>query len=629
MLFRWSLREHLSLGTYVLRWFCLVAPVAAAIGSACALFLWALDRATSTRFEQPWLLFSLPVAGAAISVLYSRFGAAAEGGNNLLMDAIHGPQEGDSAVVVPRRMAPLILMATVATHLFGGSAGREGTAVQMGGSIASAMGRWFRLSNDDMRTLLMCGIAAGFAGIFGTPLTGAVFALEVLAVGRMSYEALIPCLIAAIIGDWSCGVWGIHHTHYEISSAAVPQINGVARFDWILAAKVSLAAVAFGLVSVLFAEMTHGIHHAFKRAISRPILRPMIGGACVIALVYLVGTRDYLGLGVSSPDPHAVTIQSCFAIGGADTWSWWWKLLFTAITLGSGFKGGEVTPLFFIGAALGNVLSRVLGAPVDLFAALGFVAVFAGATNTPLACTLMGIELFGAQYAIYFTIACFLSYLFSGHSGIYLSQRIGTPKPNATALPPNSSLRLARELRPGWGTLLAHWRNGIALDEEEPNGGLQMPHRHKVKTREIGQVSIYMAPRERRQKVGKGLQRMLSGGAPLYIEIIKAAKQDGLLNATAHHTHYGYSGSGTVQAEGVEVANPNLNLCVELIGPRDELELFCRKHGHLLQDKVIVYKHMEHWQLGQDDLQVSDASVDELDAGVVDDVDAGEGAAAS
>jgi H+/Cl- antiporter ClcA len=235
----------------------------------------------------------------------------------------------------------------------------------------------------------------------------------------------------------------------------MPQLGGVARLDWVLAAKVSLAAIAFGLVSILFAELTHGISHAFKKLIARRFLHPVIGGLCIIVLVYVLGTRDYIGLGVASPDPNAITIRSCFSPDGAGAWSWWWKVLFTAVTLGSGFKGGEVTPLFFIGAALGNTLAKVLGAPVELFAALGFVAVFAGATNTPLACTLMGIELFGSGYTIYFTIACFLSYLFSGHSGIYLSQRVGTPKIDTMELPPNVSLRDVRELRPGWEKLLA------------------------------------------------------------------------------------------------------------------------------------------------------------------------------
>ena len=452
MPFRWSPREHLSLGIYILKWLSIVTPVSIAIGSACALFLWLLDRATQLRFETPWLLFLLPLAGAAISILYSRVGHLAEGGNNLLMDAIHGHENGDSGIVVPRRMAPLILLATIVTHFFGGSAGREGTAVQMGGSIAATIGRWFRLNLSDTRTLLMAGIAAGFGAVFGTPLTGAVFAMEVLAVGRMNYDALIPCLIAAIIGDRACVAWGIHHSHYSISTVA-PEFIGL------LTLKVILAAVAFGLVSLLFAELIHGINHIFKRAISRPWLRPVLGGLLVIALTCLIGTRDYLGLGASSPDPRAVTILSSFLPDGATPWSWWWKLIFTVVTLGSGFKGGEVTPLFFIGAALGNALAVLMNAPVDLFAGLGFIAVFAGASNTPLACTLMGIELFGSQYTLYFAIACFLSYLCSGHSGIYLSQRIGTPKLNSELFKPSRSLRDARELRPGWGTFLAPRRS--------------------------------------------------------------------------------------------------------------------------------------------------------------------------
>jgi len=362
----------------------------------------------------------------------------------LLLDEIHQPGGG-----IPRRMAPLILLTTVATHLFGGSAGREGTAVQMGGSIAAAIGRTLRLSAGETRTLLMCGIAAGFGGVFGTPLTGAVFAMEVLTLGRLSYESLIPCLIAAVVGDWACGAWGVHHTQYAISPFAVPTLSGVAHFDWVLGGKVALAALLFGLTSVLFAELTHGVQCVAAK-LKSPLLRPFVGGLCVIALVYLLGTRDYLGLGVSSPDASAVTILSSFSRGGADNFSWGWKLIFTAITLGSGFKGGEVTPLFFIGATLGNTLGRGLHAPVDLFAALGFVAVFAGATNTPIACTLMGIELFGAQYSVYFMIACFLAYGFSGHSGIYSAQRIGTPK-GALELPvENPTLKSARAARAVW-----------------------------------------------------------------------------------------------------------------------------------------------------------------------------------
>jgi H+/Cl- antiporter ClcA len=412
---------HLANLRHLLVWTGLVLPVAILAGTASAGFLWALDLVTRLRWENGWLLFLLPVAGLAVGWLYHAFGREAEAGNNLIMEEIHQPGGG-----VPGRMAPLVLIGTLATHLCGGSAGREGTAVQMGGSLAGVYARLCRLSPETTRVLLMAGIAAGFGSVFGTPLTGAIFALEVLVIGRMQYDALIPVLVASVVGDLTCSRWGIHHAVYHISFA---DSAGVAHLlDGALLGKVVLAAIAFGLVSQFFAELTHAIKKQFTRFIPYPPMRPVVGGLLVIGLVYAVGTRDYLGIGVTSPVPGATSIVSAFSAGGATPWSWWWKLLFTAVTLGSGFKGGEVTPLFFIGATLGHVLALVLGAPVDLFAGLGLIAVFAGATNTPLACTMMGLELFGAHHAVYFAVACFIAYLFSGHSGIYSAQRPGVPK---------------------------------------------------------------------------------------------------------------------------------------------------------------------------------------------------------
>ena len=339
-------------------------------------------------------------------------------------------------------MAPLVLIGTVVTHLFGGSAGREGTAIQMGGAIAGELCRRLRIKPADARLLLTAGMAAGFGAVFGTPLAGAVFAIEVLAIGRISYAALVPCLIASVVGDWTALAWDVSvgGLHFRIAHTAyaVADFAGGEHLSLVLLGKVALAAIAFGFAGLLFAELTHGVQSVFKKFIRRDILRPFVGGLVVIGLVYLIGTRDYLGLGVHAPpsDPNGVSIVSCFAPGGATPWSWWWKILFTAVTLASGFKGGEVTPLFFVGAALGNAMAVLLHAPVDLFAALGFVAVFAGATNTPLACTIMAIELFGgghsqpftSGFVVYAATACCLAYVFSGHSGIYLSQRIGTPK---------------------------------------------------------------------------------------------------------------------------------------------------------------------------------------------------------
>jgi H+/Cl- antiporter ClcA len=419
----------------------LVALASVSAGSACAFFLWSLEAVTRTRFDHPWLLYFLPLAGIGVAWLYHRHGGESDGGNNLILDRIHDPGGG-----VPRRMAPLVLFGTLATHLCGGSAGREGTALQMGGSIASGVARHFRLEAEALRILLMAGMAAGFGAVFGTPLAGAVFAIEVAAVGRPKFRALPACLLAAFIGDQTCLAWGAGHTHYHIDgvAAAAGGLPG-GYLDPRLLGKVALASVAFGLVSLFFAESCHRLAAVLKRLLPHPVLRPALGGLAVIGLFFLCGKADYLGLGVWSPDPRAVSLVSLFASDEIQPWSWAWKFVFTVVTVSAGFKGGEVTPLFFIGAALGNALAGLMGAPPELFAALGFVAVFAGATNTPLACLLMGMELFGARHALPLALACGVAFLCSGHSGIYLSQRIAVAKPGWRGV---GSLRSLRARRP-------------------------------------------------------------------------------------------------------------------------------------------------------------------------------------
>lgn len=410
-----QLLQHLRAA---LKWALILLPMAAAVGSASAFFIWALDAVTIIRFSNPWLLYLLPVSGLAVGLLYHHYGRSATAGNNLLIDEIHQPGAG-----VPRRMAPLILIGTLATHLFGGSAGREGTAVQMGGGIAATFARYLKLDPSSVRLLLMAGVAAGFGSVFGTPVAGAVFALEVLIVGRIQYDALVPCFFAAVVADWTCRAWGVGHTHYHV---AVPPAG--AWIDLILFGKVALAAVAFGLAGLLFVNFSHRLGNVFKTRITRPALRPVIGGVFVIGLVFLAGTQDYLGLGVLGNRPGAITLPAMFSSTEIPASAWLWKLVFTVVTLSSGFKGGEVTPLFFIGAALGNALAIALGAPIDLFAAIGFVAIFAGATNTPIASTLLGMELFGAGNGLYIATACIVAYRCSGSAGIYSSQRPGTPK---------------------------------------------------------------------------------------------------------------------------------------------------------------------------------------------------------
>lgn len=409
-----------ALALAVAKWSTLSVIVGVCTGTLVALFLAGLDLVTELHWRNPWLLYLLPIAGVLSVWMYRFAGKEADRGNNLILEAIHHRNQG-----VPVRMAPLVLIGTWLTHLFGGSAGREGTAVQMGAAIAAGLGRWLSLSPVDVRTLLLCGVAAGFGAVFGTPVAGAVFALEFLVRGRVASRLVVPCFIAAFVGDRITLLWGIKHTPYAIEAIYEPHATSVI--------KVVLAAICYGLAGLLFSESTHFVQRLLKKWIAKDWLRPVFGALVVIGLVHLLGTRDYLGLGVSAPldRPNAVTIQSAFQSGGAGAASWLLKLIFTAITVGSGFKGGEVTPLFFIGATLGHSLGLALGVPVGLMAALGFVAVFAGATKTPIASFIMAIELFAPHspdamrggFVIYAAIACFVANAVSGSSSIYRSQK--------------------------------------------------------------------------------------------------------------------------------------------------------------------------------------------------------------
>lgn len=409
-----SLHEPAAWGVHLsqsLKWVVLAGLVAGLAGSASAAFLLALEWATSTRESYPWLLLGLPLAGGAVGWVYFRLGQQVEAGNNLLIDEIHDPKK-----VVPLRMAPLILLSTVISHVFGASVGREGTAVQMGGALADQLTHVFRLKHESRRILLMSGISAGFASVFGTPLAGAVFALEVLAIGRLHYDAILPCFVAAILGDYVTGLWGVHHTHYLIPD--VPELSPLFLLS------ILLAGVIFGLAGMAFAQSTHRLGGWVKAQISYAPFRPMIGGGVIllaVAVWMLWGEPSrYLGLGI--PVISEAFLQP---LGLQDFLG---KFIFTVTSLGFGFKGGEVTPLFFLGATLGNALAPLLHLPFPLLAAVGFVAVFAGAANTPLACTLMAMELFGSSLGVSAGLACVTSYLFSGALGIYKAQRAHTTR---------------------------------------------------------------------------------------------------------------------------------------------------------------------------------------------------------
>jgi H+/Cl- antiporter ClcA len=406
-LLRLDVAEQARLVAHLVRWVVLGAVVGVLAGLASAAFLEALDWATDTHGSHHWLLFGLPLAGFVVGLAYHYGGGRAVEGNNLIIDEIHDPKAW-----VPRRTAPLVFAGTVLTHLFGGSAGREGTALQMSGSLTDGFSRVTRMAQVDRRLLLIAAIAGGFGGVFGVPLAGCVFALEVQAVGRIRYDAIVPAMTASLVGDLVVSGLGVHHT-------PVPTIGPV-DLTVTLLLKVLLAGLVFGATALVFAELTHGIKSVFRSTVAWAPARPLIGGLMIIALTFLVGSRDYLGLSLP------LITDSLTVGGGVAMGAFALKLLFTSVTLGSGFQGGEVTPLFVIGATLGATLGHLLGVPVPLMAAIGFVAVFAGATNTPLACTVMGVELFGSGPIVLVAVACIASYIASGERGIYSSQRVDT-----------------------------------------------------------------------------------------------------------------------------------------------------------------------------------------------------------
>src|SRR5688572_21218439 len=393
------------------QWLALGASVGAIAGAASALFLWLLDEVTHFRGTHEWIVFLLPVAGLAIGFFYERFGQAIKGGNNLVIDTIH-----DQGPELPLRMAPMVLIGTVLTHLFGGSAGREGTAVQMGASLGDWVSHRLRLPAALRVEVLAAGVAGGFGSVFGTPIAGAVFGLEFVVLGRIEYRALVPALAAALTGDLTTRALGIEHTPYPGAPALALSLGVLGR--WVV------FAAAIALVGVLFIELLHVLKRLGERHLPRLGWRMAVGGVLVVAAWQAIGTSDYLGLGVP-------TIVRAFVDPALPEAAFAAELGFTVLTLGAGFLGGEVTPLFFIGAALGNVLARWLGLPLGLGAGVGLAALFAVCSNTPLALSLMAVELLGANALPHVLIVSALAYVLVGHRGIYPAQRLLRTKSGA------------------------------------------------------------------------------------------------------------------------------------------------------------------------------------------------------
>jgi H+/Cl- antiporter ClcA len=410
--------------TALAQWLVLGTGVGLVSGLASALFLWLLELATSFRLGHGALVYALPLAGLALGAVYERFGKAFQGGNNLVLDTVHG-----GGPELPLRMAPMVLVGTVLTHLFGGSAGREGTAVQMGASLADWLSHRLGLTPPLRRQLLAAGMAAGFGSVFGTPVAGALFGLEVIVLGRMEYAALVPALVASVVGDLTTRSVGISHSAYP-AVASLPLTP-------LLLGKWLVFAAAIAAATTVFIELTHLLKKQGERRIPRLPLRMFVGGGVVVLLVQLFGTSDYLGLGVPM-------ILRSFEDPTLPVYAFAAKLLFTAVTLGAGFLGGEVTPLFFVGAALGNVLARLLGLPLELGAGVGLAAVFAAASNTPLALSIMAVELLGAAVFPHAALVCVVAYLLTGHRSIYSAQRVFQGKGGQRLAQPTALRDLAK-----------------------------------------------------------------------------------------------------------------------------------------------------------------------------------------
>ncbi len=392
----------------VLQWLVLGVLVGIAAGISAAIFLISLAEVTTWRDANDTIVYLLPFAGLVLGLVYDKWGKSVRAGNNLVLDTIH-----ESSRQVPLRMAPMVLLGTLWTHLFGGSAGREGTAVQMGASIADAIAHRLRLSPALREVVLAAGIAGGFGAAFGTPIAGAIFGLEVVTIGRIEYHALLPALVAAVVADFVSRSLGVVHVPYPVVSAHAVTLELLGK--WVLLAIVVAATAA------AFVELSHRLRRLLDKYVHTLPLRMFVGGLAVVVMWKVVGTDIYLGLGVP-------TIVASFSDPNLPMFAFALKLLFTVVTLSAGFIGGEVTPLLFVGAALGNAFGRVMGIPVDLAAGVGLVGVFGAAANTPIALTIMAVELVGANVLPHVAIVTVGAYLLSGHRGIYPSQRIARLK---------------------------------------------------------------------------------------------------------------------------------------------------------------------------------------------------------
>lgn len=385
-----------------LKWIIFAIIVGIIVGLCGTAFYFALSLVTVLRTQNSWLIFLLPLGGVGIVAMYRILHNEKDTGTNLVISAIHSDDE------LPLRMAPLIFVSTLITHLFGGSAGREGAALQMGGSIGNALGRLFRFDDKDKHVMIMCGMSAAFSALFGTPMAAAILPMEMVSVGVMYYIALVPCVISSLIAHGIAYSFGVSNEMFIIRS--------IPKFGIISSIEISVLAILCALVSILFCVLLHKSEYLYKRFFANPYVRAIVGGCIIIVLTLLVGNQDYNGTGIN-------IIAHCIN-GTVRPEAFLLKMIFTALTLGAGYKGGEIVPSFFTGAAFGCLFGNLLGFSPTLCTAVGMTAVFCGVTNCPITSLLISFELFGYDGMPYFLLATALSYMLSGYFGLYRSQKI-------------------------------------------------------------------------------------------------------------------------------------------------------------------------------------------------------------
>ncbi len=400
--------EHIGNRIFILfKWVIFAIVTSLVVGFISSVFYILVQGATSLRMLHPIIITMLPIAGLFIAFIYRKFDGANKQGTNLVLASISANKK------IPIKMLPLIFVSTIVTHLFGGSVGREGAALQIGGSLGNFFGNIFKFDDKDRHVVIMCGMTAAFTSLFGTPMAATIFSMEVISVGIMHYSALVPCAIAALVSRGVSSIFGISGESFAVSQ--IPELSIIS------SGEIFLLAILCAGVSVVFCIILHKTEHLFRKHLRNHYLRILVGGFIVLALTYIVykltGETLYNGAGM---DIIARAIDN----GRTNWYDFILKMIFTAITIAAGYRGGEIVPSFFVGATFGCLFGNIIGLSPSLCAAVGLISVFCGVTNCPITSLLIGFELFGTDGLPYYLLAVSVSYMLSGYYGLYQSQKI-------------------------------------------------------------------------------------------------------------------------------------------------------------------------------------------------------------